>query len=356
MSKNIALITGAAGGLGFTMTKFLLSKGFDVISIDNNIRLYFFGDDGNVSSNFDFLKQNTEFHSIDVRDGDKLKDIFKNYGSDITFVCHYAAQPSHDWAAKNPILDFDINARATLLLLELCREYCPDSPFVFSSTNKVYGDTPNALPLVEEDLRYDFHPLTFYGCKRGEGVDETMSIDDCTHSVFGASKVAADVMVQEYGRYFDMPTTCFRAGCMTGASHSGAELHGYLQYIVKCAITNKHYNIFGYKGKQVRDQIDFYDVCTAAYEFYLNPTKGKVYNMGGGFENSISILETIKYLSDKDYALEYDYVDDNRIGDHIVYYSNLARFKNDYPNWKIEKSVYDIIDDIVRSLEDERAS
>ena len=216
-----------------------------------------------------------------------LEDVFKRFKFDL--ICHFAAQPSHDWAAKEPIVDFDINARVTMFMLENARKYCPEAPFVFSSTNKVYSDRPNTLVLRELDKRYDFAGTNYLN-----GIDEDFSIDQSKHSIFGASKAAADLMVQEYGRYFNMPTVCFRAGCITGDTHSGAELHGYLQYIVKCAVQDKIYNIFGYKGKQVRDQIAFQDFANAVYEFYLNPKAGAVYNIGGGFTNSVSILETIE--------------------------------------------------------------
>ena len=344
MSNKKAIVTGAAGGVGTEVVNMLLNKQFDVIAIDNNFREKFFGKDGSVKNKLISLKDKCELHEIDIRDNKKIEDIFKLNKIDATY--HLAAQPSHDWACKNPQLDFDINAKATLSILEMVRNYCPDSPFIFASTNKVYGDKPNMLSLIELEARYEYndkHYLT--------GIDEQMSIDQSTHSVFGASKVAADIMVQEYGRYFNIPTVCFRAGCLTGSSHSGAELHGYLQYIVKCAYAKKHYNVYGYKGKQVRDQLDFSDLCSAFYEFYLNPRCGEVYNIGGGYKNSISILETIDYLHKQGLSLEYTKLENNRIGDHVVYYTNLSKFKNDYPKWKITKTVYNIIDNIINSLE-----
>jgi len=225
------------------------------------------------------------------------------------------------------------------------RQYCPDSPFIFSSTNKVYGDSPNYIPLRKEETRYEFDDDHYQ-----TGIGEGQTIDQSTHSVFGASKVAADIMVQEYGKYFHMPTVCFRAGCLTGISHSGAELHGYLQYIVKCAVENKHYNIFGYEGRQVRDQIDFYDVASAAYAFSKNPRFGEVYNIGGGYENSISVLETINNLEERGYKLDYEYRENARIGDHIVYYTDMSKFKNDFPEWKITKNVNNIIDEMIKGL------
>tara|TARA_R100001082_G_scaffold110194_2_gene89445 strand:+ start:1299 stop:2342 length:1044 start_codon:yes stop_codon:yes gene_type:complete len=346
MSIKIALVTGAAGGLGFTAVEYLIDKGFKIISIDNNFRKAFFGEDGSVDGKFDFLENNTNFYEVDICESSAIEQIFERYKDNIKIICHFAAQPSHDWAAKNPRLDFDINARGTLNLLEAARKHCPSSPFIFSSTNKVYGDKPNFISLKENKARYEYADGHFE-----KGIDENMSIDQSTHSVFGASKVAADVMVQEYGRYFNMPTVCFRAGCLTGASHSGAELHGYLQYIVKCAVTNKPYSIFGYKGKQVRDQIDFYDVVAAMYEFYLNPKPGAVYNIGGGYENSISILETIEKLNNFGYKLEYSYVEKERTGDHIVYYTDMAKFKTDYPNWKITRNIDTIIQNIIEGIE-----
>ena len=343
MSK-IACITGAAGGVGFTMVKFLLERGWNVVSIDNNFRGMFFGDDGDVSSKFDFLKEFTLFYEVDIRNEDKIYEIFETH--DFNAIFHFAAQPSHDWAAKNPILDFDIHARATLILLESVLKCCPEVPFIYTSTNKVYGDTPNKLPLKEFSMRYEFDDEHFIN-----GITESMSIDKSLHSIFGASKVAGDMLVQEYGKYFGMNTVCFRGGCLTGVAHAGAELHGALNYLVKCATTNKPYTIFGYRGKQVRDQLDFSDLCSAFYEFYLNPRKGEVYNIGGGHENSISILETIEYLDKKhNIKLNYSYDERPRKGDHICYYSCLNKFKMHYPNWVIKKSTHQIIDETVASI------
>jgi CDP-paratose 2-epimerase len=344
MSKPILLCTGSAGGVGLAVTKFFLEKGFRVISIDNNMRKTFFGNDACVEHNFDFLKSKTDFYQIDVRDDLTLREIFKN--NKISCIIHTAAQPSHDKAAYIPILDFDINARATIRLLELVREYCPESPFIFTSTNKVYGDNPNKIKLKKLKTRYEYDDERYVN-----GIDETMCIDDCTHSLFGCSKVAADLYVQEYGRYFNIPTVSFRCGCLTGTSHTGTKLHGYLSYIVKCALKEQHYTVYGYEGRQVRDNIDFDDLSNAFWEYYINPKKcGVVYNIGGGKDNSISILETILYLREKGYRLDFSIDETPRTGDHICYYSNLKKFQQDYPSWKIKKSTQQIIDEIIASL------
>jgi CDP-paratose 2-epimerase len=263
-------------------------------------------------------------------------------------IIHTAAQPSHDWASKEPYTDFTINANGTLILLENFRKYSPEASFIFTSTNKVYGDTPNKSPYLQEmDTRWEcFNEL-------GEltSIDETMSIDNTKHSIFGASKVSADIMVQEYGKYFNLNTVCFRGGCLTGPKHKGAELHGFLSYLIKCIVTNKNYTIYGYKGKQVRDNIHSNDLVNMFWEYHLNPKKGVVYNAGGGRENSVSIIEVINYVNKKLNKNWDSYVinDEPRIGDHIWYITDLNKFKNDYPNWTIKISVFDIIDEIIES-------
>lgn len=341
--NKVALCTGAAGGLGFTLTKFLLERNWNIVTIDNNFRAKFFGEDGDVSDKFDFLRENTAFYNCDIRNNKQIENIYKKYKFDVIF--HLAAQPSHDLAAQDPLLDFDINARATLQLLELTRKYCYEAPFIYTSTNKVYGDTPNKLPLKEYKTRYEFDDQHFIN-----GIDETMSIDKSLHSIFGAGKAAGDLLVQEYGKYFKMNTVCFRAGCLTGAAHAGAKLHGALNYLIKCAVTNRPYTIIGYKGKQIRDNLDFSDLCEAFYKFYLNPRKGEVYNIGGGHKNSISILEAIDYLKNKGYELNYSYDENPRKGDHICFYSCLNKFKMHYPSWTIKKSVHQIIDETITSI------
>jgi len=283
---------------------------------------------------------NFEHISIDIRDRDKVLSTVENVKPD--FIIHCAAQPSHDLAASVPFKDFDVNAVGTLNFLEAARRYVPETTFCFMSTNKVYGDAPNELALKELETRWEYADKDFYN-----GIDETMRIDRCKHSLFGASKVAADVMVQEYGRYFDMKTACFRGGCLTGPAHSAAELHGFLAYLIKCCAEGRHYRIFGYKGKQVRDNIHSLDVCRAFEAFYNTPSSGAVYNLGGGRENSISMLEAITLAEDvTGKTMDYEYVEDNRIGDHICYISDLTKMKNDFPGWGITKSLQNIFEEI----------
>jgi CDP-paratose 2-epimerase len=333
MSK-IALVTGSGGLIG-SESAYFFSNHFDrVIGIDNNMREYFFGKDGNVNWNIERLKQNLpnyEHRALDIRDYEQLKKIFAEFSTDISLIVHTAAQPSHDWAAKEPLTDFSINAVATQYMLELTRLFCPQAVFIFTSTNKVYGDTPNKLPLVEKEQRWEIvenHPFF------KNGIDETLSIDQSTHSVFGASKVAADVMVQEYGRYFGMKTAVFRGGCLTGPNHSGAQLHGFLSYLMKCAITGNHYTIYGYKGKQVRDNIHSADLIGMFWHFYQHPRMGEVYNAGGGRFANCSMLEAITLCEKITHKkMNYSYSETNRIGDHIWYVSDLSKFMSHYPNW-----------------------
>ncbi len=332
---KIALITGSGGLIGSESVAFFAGKFDKVIGIDNNLREYFFGETASTKWNVERIKDkypNYEHYNIDIRDYSELDTLFKKYGTDITLVVHTAAQPSHDWASIEPITDFTVNANGTINMLELTRQNCSEAVFVFTSTNKVYGDTPNFLPLEEHELRYEineFHP--YYK----EGIDELMSIDNCTHSVFGASKVAADVMVQEYGRYFNMKTAVFRGGCLTGPNHSGAQLHGFLAFLMKCAINEQHYTIFGYKGKQVRDNIHSYDLVNMFWHFYQNPKVGEVYNAGGGRYSNCSMLEAIKLCEDiTGNKLSHSYTDKNRIGDHIWYISDVSKFKSHYPTWE----------------------
>jgi len=331
---NIAIVTGSSGLIGGESVEFLSGKFDKVIGIDNNMRAYFFGEEGSTIWNKSRLEQkysNFESRDADIRNYSALELIFKEFGKDIKLLVHSAAQPSHDWAAKEPLTDFGVNATGTLHLLELTRLYCPEAVFIFTSTNKVYGDTPNFLPLVELDKRYEIDTNHAY---YKHGIDENMSIDQSKHSVFGASKAAADVMVQEYGRYFNMKTGIFRGGCLTGPNHSGAQLHGFLAYLMKCAITQTHYTIFGHKGKQVRDNIHSYDLVNMFWHFYQNPRCGEVYNAGGGRFSNCSMLEAIdmceKISGNK---ISYTYDEKNRIGDHIWYISDLSKFKAHYPGW-----------------------
>lgn len=338
------LVTGSSGLVGSEAVKYFGLKGNKIYGIDNNLRKFFFGDNGDTAWNLKRLsKLPIDFThlNIDIRDRNKINESLKEIKPDA--IIHCAAQPSHDLAAKIPFEDFETNAVGTLNLLEASRNYCKDSPFVFLSTNKVYGDAPNEIELIETAKRWDYKDQKYLN-----GIDESMRIDQTKHSLFGASKTAADILTQEYGLYFNMPTVSFRGGCLTGPSHSSAELHGFLSYLIKCTITGKPYTIFGYKGKQVRDQIHSHDVVTAIEQFISNPACGKVYNLGGGKRNSASILECIEILSEN-YGLKLKYTlsSDNRIGDHICYYTNMGKFKTDYPNWNLEFSLDKIIEEIV---------
>jgi CDP-paratose 2-epimerase len=340
MAARIALITGSTGLVGSEAVSFLDERGWVVHGIDNNMRRDFFGVDGDTTWNFERLRQATPrytHHHVDIRDRDTIFRIFADSRPDLVFHC--AAQPSHDLAAARPFDDFEINAVATLNLLEAARQHCPESPFVFMSTNKVYGDAPNELPLVELESRWDYADKAY-----SDGIDETCRIDSTMHSLFGVSKAAADLLVQEYGRYFGMPTVCFRGGCLTGPRHSGTELHGFLAYLARAIRDGRTYRIFGYKGKQVRDNIHSFDVCTAMMAFYEKPRIAAVYNLGGGRENSISILEAsrrLEYLLGRKF--ESEYINEPRRGDHICYISDLRRLRADYPEWDVTVSLDDIL-------------
>lgn len=344
---TIILVTGSAGLIGSESVRFFCERGFTVVGIDNNMRQVFFGEDASTDWNRDRLLKDYGdqyiHHTVDIRDHEAISQVFKTYGKEISLIIHTAAQPSHDWAASDPYTDFTVNANGTLVLLENTRQTCPEAVFIFCSTNKVYGDTPNFLPLVEQELRWEIeesHP--YY-----KGIDETMSIDNCKHSLFGASKVAADVLVQEYGRYFDMKTAAFRGGCLTGPSHSGTQLHGFLSYLMKCTMIGKPYQIYGYKGKQVRDNIHSYDLVNAFYHFYQAPRVAEVYNIGGSRFSNCSMLEAIQdceAIAEK--KLNWEYVESNRIGDHIWWISDVDKFKNHYPDWQLTYSVKDILKEI----------
>ena len=344
---NIAIITGSSGLIGGEALEFFCQKFDKVIGIDNNMRKWFFGDNACTDWNRDRLKEkhsNYAHLSKDIRDEKEMFSIFSEYGKDIKLIIHTAAQPSHDWAAKDPLADFTVNANGTLVLLEATRGYCPEATFIFTSTNKVYGDTPNFLPLVEQETRWEIkadHPYFKHG------IDEKMSIDQCKHSLFGASKVAADVLVQEYGRYFDMKTGVFRGGCLTGPNHSGTELHGFLSYLLKCCLTGDPYTIFGYKGKQVRDNIHSQDLVNMFWHFYQNPRIAEVYNAGGSRHSNCSMLEAIticEELTGKKLNRSYD--DTNRVGDHIWWISDVRKFEEHYPEWKFEYNCRQILEEM----------
>jgi CDP-paratose 2-epimerase len=342
-----AIVTGAGGLIGSESVRFLSGKGFRVIGIDNDMRRYFFGDGASTSWMLDELHSTVphfENHSVDIRDADRVCAIFSDFSSDIELVLHAAAQPSHDWAAREPMTDFTINANGTLTVLEATRKYCPDAVFMFTSTNKVYGDTPNRLPLIELETRWEVAPAHPYAAR---GIDESLTIDHSLHSVFGASKVAADIMVQEYGRYFGMKTGVFRGGCLTGPGHSGAELHGFLAYLMQCAITGTGYRVYGYRGKQVRDNIHSYDLVNAFYHFYQAPRKGEVYNIGGSRFSNCSMLEAIALCEEiTGKKMKTEYVETNRTGDHIWWISDVSKFRSHYPEWNLTKDVRNILTEI----------
>ena len=349
---KIVVITGSGGLVGSEAVRFFSNHFDKVIGIDNDMRSYFFGSEASTSWNVNKLNKtisNYTHISADIRDYAALETIFKEYNSDISLIVHTAAQPSHDWAAKEPLTDFGVNATGTLNMLELTRHYCAKAVFIFTSTNKVYGDNPNFLPLIERETRWEIdesHPYF------SEGIDERMSIDDTKHSVFGASKVAADIMAQEYGKYFDMNVGIFRGGCLTGPNHSGAQLHGFLSYLMKATVHGIHYTIFGYKGKQVRDNIHSQDLVNMFFEFYKNPKPGIVYNAGGGRFANCSMVEAIalcEKISGK--KLSYTLGNDNRVGDHIWYISDLTKFKNDFPNWEQKWSLEETMVDIYNGMQ-----
>jgi CDP-paratose 2-epimerase len=348
MPRKTALITGSSGLIGSEAVSFLDERGWTVHGVDNNMRREFFGEHGDTTWNLERLRETTrrfEHHDVDVRDRATVLRFVDALRPEL--IIHAAAQPSHDLAASRPFEDFDVNAVGTLNLLEAARRSSPEAPFAFLSTNKVYGDAPNELSLVELETRWDYADPA-----HKDGIDETCRIDATMHSLFGASKVAADVLVQEYGRYFGMPTVCFRGGCLTGPNHSGAELHGFLAYIARAIREGRTYRIFGYKGKQVRDNIHSYDVCTAIMAFSERPVPAAVYNLGGGRGNSISVLEAIERLEELlGRRLDREYVEEPRRGDHICYISDLSRLRSDFPDWEITIS----LDEILRQLSETSA-
>ena len=338
------IVTGSMGLIGSEVSEYFLQKGWEVHGIDNNQRAIFFGLQGDNKPNNERLQKYGNlfrlYSSIDIRDRDSILNLIPSIQPDA--VVHTAAQPSHDRAASIPFEDFDTNAVGTFNLLESLRRYSLNIPFVHLSTNKVYGDAPNGISMIELEKRYDYDDKQYE-----HGIPENFSIDQTKHSLFGASKVSADISVQEYGRYFNMPTVCLRGGCLTGPNHSGVELHGFLNYLIKCNLEQKPYNIFGYKGKQVRDNIHSFDVACFIEEYINSPRIAEVYNIGGGKENSISIFEAFELITKiSGKTMKYNYLDQNRIGDHICYYSDLRKMKSHYPNWKITLSLEDIFNDI----------
>lgn len=347
---SVAIVTGSSGLIGSETARFLHEQGLAIIGIDNDMRQYFFGIEASTAKNTITLKdalRNFTHHAIDIRDQATVFALFRELGDQISLIVHTAAQPSHDWAAKEPFTDFSVNALGTLILLEAARAFCPNAVFIFTSTNKVYGDTPNELPLIEQETRWELDSSHLY---YKFGIDETMSIDQSKHSVFGVSKVAADVMVQEYGRYFGMKTGVFRGGCLTGPAHCGAELHGFLAYLVKCVVLGKPYTVYGYKGKQVRDNIHSYDLVNAFWHYFQAPKPGTVYNMGGSRHSNCSVLEAISYaemICNK--KLNYSISGEARSGDHIWWISDVRSFQRDYPLWDYKYSLEMIIEEIAEA-------
>jgi len=342
-----AIITGSGGLIGSESVRYFAEQGFDVIGLDNDMRAYFFGPEATTQPTTQRLAADLggAFRplTIDIRDESAVRDVFSRNASSIELVVHTAAQPSHDWAAAEPQTDFSVNANGTLNLLQAARDHTPNATFVFTSTNKVYGDRPNHLPLEEHDTRWEL-PADH---EWFDGIGLTMPIDLCTHSLFGVSKLAADLLVQEYGRYFDMPTVCFRGGCLTGPQHAGAALHGFLAYLMKCTVSGDPYTVFGYKGKQVRDNIHAHDVVAAFHEFHRQPSAGAVYNLGGGRQSNVSMIEAIALCEEiAGRKLQYSLSDEARIGDHMWWVSDLAAFKADYPAWDLTFGIEDVLRDI----------
>lgn len=349
---SVVLVTGSAGLIGSESVQFFCELNYSVVGIDNDMRACFFGAEASTAWKRAFLIRNYPnyvHYDVDIRDRAALEAIFREYSSDLSLIIHTAAQPSHDWAACDPFTDFTVNANGTLALLEYTRRFCPQSVFIFTSTNKVYGDRPNELPLIEHETRWDIDPLHHYD----QGIDESMSVDNTKHSLFGVSKLAADVLVQEYGRYFGMKTACFRGGCLTGPSHSGAQLHGFLAYLMKCIVTGQPYTVFGYKGKQVRDNIHSHDLVNAFYHFYRAPRIGEVYNIGGGRFSNCSMLEGITLCQEiAGKKLNWTYAEANRIGDHIWWISNVNKFRSHFPDWDYTFTLQDILVQLFRDNAD----
>ncbi len=350
MKARVILVTGSAGLIGSETVRRFARDGSRVVGIDNDMRARFFGEEASTRGTRDALLAGIptyEHHEIDIRDAAAVNELFKQHGRQLSAIVHTAAQPSHDWAAREPQTDFTVNANGTLNLLEAARNFCPETPFVFTSTNKVYGDTPNRLPLQELELRWEIEP----GHEYEPGISENMSIDQTKHSLFGASKVAADVLVQEYGRYFGMPTACFRGGCLTGPAHAGTELHGFLSYLMKCCVSGRTYRVFGYKGKQVRDNIHSFDLVEAFAAFIAAPRIGEVYNIGGSRHCNCSMLEAIALCEEiSGRNLHWEYVEQNRIGDHIWWISDVRKFRDHYPGWSFRYGLREILEEIHAAL------
>ena len=347
---SIVLVTGSCGLVGSESVKFFIKKGYEVVGIDNNQRKSFFGKEGDITPIRKELEKLKKYNhlNIDIRDKNLTTKIFKKYKRNIKLIIHAAAQPSHEWAKNFPIIDFEINAKSTLSLLENTKNFCPDATFIFMSTNKVYGDNPNKLKLIEKKTRWEISKKEkFY-----QGINEKMSIDNNTHSFFGVSKTYADLIVQEYGKNFGLNCVCFRAGCITGPNHAGAKLHGFLSYMVRTSIEKKKYTIIGYKGKQVRDNIHSLDLTNCFWEFFKKPKKGEIYNVGGGRFSNCSVLEGLMMIEDIcKIKIKKNYLSVNRIGDHIWYITDIKKFKKHYPNWKQKYNTKTIIEELINSFQ-----
>src|SRR5438270_10591747 len=348
---GVAVVTGSAGLIGSEASRHFAGLGMNVVGIDNDMRSHFFGPEASTRRQRDRLRKELSpwyrHVDADIRAGEAIDAVFAEYGKHVSVVVHTAAQPSHDWAARDPHTDFGVNATGTLNLLEAARKFCPETPFVFTSTNKVYGDTPSQLPLREMESRWEIEE----GHEYQRGIPETMAIDQTKHSLFGASKLAADILVQEYGRYFGMPTVCFRAGCLTGPAHAGTELHGFLSYLMICTVTGRSYRVFGYKGKQVRDNIHSFDLVEAFAEFIRAPRVGEVYNIGGSRHSNCSMLVEIDLCQEiSGRKLNWTYEETNRVGDHIWWISDVRKFQEHYPAWKFRYGLREILEEIHRAV------
>ena len=346
---SLVIVSGSAGLIGSETVRFFANKGLDVIGIDNDMRADFFGSEASTDWNRQLLEKeipNYRHINLDIRDETQMQNLFRDCASDLSGVIHCAAQPSHDWAARDPFKDFTVNANGTLVLLEMTRKYVPEAVFIFTSTNKVYGDLPNSLPLLEKETRWELENHSYAEF----GIDEGMSIDQSKHSLFGASKVAADILVQEYGRYFGMKTAIFRGGCLTGPAHSGTQLHGFLAYLAKCVVNGNPYTVFGYKGKQVRDNIHSHDLVNMFWQFYLKPRIGEVYNAGGSRHSNCSMLEAINICEElSNRGMKWTYEENNRVGDHIWWISDVRKFKSHFPEWEYRYGIREILKEIVEA-------
>ena len=346
---SLVIITGSTGLVGSEAVNFFCDKGFDVIGVDNNLRKFFFGEDGStnwIRKNLQKRNKNFKHITLDIRNYNGLEKLFKKYKKKISLIIHCAAQPSHDYGKKFPVIDFNVNATGTLNLLELTKKYCPEAPFIFMSTNKVYGDNPNKLKIIEKKTRWELKKTDKYF----KGIDEKFSIDECTHSFFGVSKTYADLIVQEYGKNVGLKTVCFRGGCITGPNHSGAKLHGFLSYLVKLSLTKRKYSLIGYKGKQVRDNLHSYDLVNCFWEYFKKPKNGEVYNIGGGRYSNCSVVEALDHVEKiTNIKIKREVIRKPRVGDHIWYISNLSKFKKHYPNWKQKYNTKKIIEELIEN-------